>query len=273
MAIQNCALQSPVHIVLTYDEETDCSGAVRLMQALPETGLAPYAVIIGEPTQMRIINAHKGQTTIETKIVGCEAHSSAPHLGVNAIDIAVRLIAYLTTLSEEIASLPHPMKGATPPFTPLNVGTIEGGRQVNIVPAECRFEWEIRSVPGHDVDGTIERFRIYADLLTAEISDNFPAAAITTTISSDTAAFVPEDDSPAETLVKALAGSNEAGCVAFGTEAPCYQQAGMSVVVFGPGSIDQAHKPDEYIALEQVEACAAFMRRLMKRLESGSLSS
>jgi len=270
---QACSLKSPVHIVLTYDEETDCSGAVRLMQAFPETGLAPHAVIIGEPTQMRIINAHKGQTTIETRIVGCEAHSSAPHLGVNAIDIAVRLMALLTTMSEEIASLPHPMKGATPPFTTINVGTIAGGRQVNIVPAECRFEWEIRSVPGHDVDGTIERFRVYADRLVAELSDTFPAAAVTTTVTSDTAAFVPEDDSPAETLVKALAGSNEAGCVAFGTEAPCYQQAGMSVVVFGPGSIDQAHKPDEYIALEQVEACVAFMRRLMKHLETRSLSS
>ena len=269
---QKRSLASPVHIVLTYDEETDCSGAVRLMQALPETGLAPYAVIIGEPTQMRIINAHKGQTTIETEIVGCEAHSSAPHLGVNAIDIAVRLIAYLATLSDEIASLPNAMKDTTPPFTTINVGTINGGRQVNIVPAECRFEWEIRAVPGHDADDIIERFRAYADRLITEMGNNFPAAAITTTITSATAAFVPEDDSQAETLVKTLAGSNQAGSVAFGTEAPCYQQAGMSVVVFGPGSIEQAHKPDEYIALEQVDACVEFMRRLMKRLESHSVS-
>ena len=270
---QKCALRSPVHIVLTYDEETDCSGALRLMQALPETGLAPHAVIIGEPTQMRIINAHKGQTTIETTIVGCEAHSSAPHLGVNAIDIAARLIACLATLSEEAELLPHTLEGATPPFTTINVGTISGGQQVNIVPAECRFEWEIRAVPDHDVDAVIERFKAFADRLVAEAGGDCAAPAITTTVTSSTAAFVPEDDSPAETLVKTLAGANEANSVAFGTEAPCYQQAGMSVVVFGPGSIEQAHKPDEYIALEQVDACVEFMRRLMKRLESRALPS
>ncbi len=270
---QKCKLQSPVHIVLTYDEETDCSGAVRLMQALPETGLAPHAVIIGEPTQMQIVNAHKGQCTLETTVVGREAHSSAPHLGVNAIDIAARLIAYLATLSVELESLPYSMAGASPPFSTINVGTINGGQQVNIVPAQCRFLWEIRAVPGHDSNETIERFNDYADNLEAEMRGKFPEAAITTTPMNATAAFVPEDDSPAETLVKSLAGTNEAGTVAFGTEAPCYQQAGMSVVVFGPGSIAQAHKPDEYIALDQVDSCVAFMRRLMKHLEARPLVS
>ncbi|TFH44442.1 MAG: acetylornithine deacetylase, partial [Lysobacterales bacterium] len=265
---QKCNLQSPVHIVLTYDEETDCSGAVRLMQALPETGLAPRAVIICEPTEMRIANAHKGQCTLETVIVGREAHSSAPHLGVNAIDIAVRLITYLTTLAHEIESLPYSMDGATPPFSTINVGTISGGQQFNIVPAQCRLEWEIRAVPGHDVEEIVTQFNAYARDLLAQLRDEFPEAAINTTMTSVTAPFFPQDDSPAETLVKSLAGSNEAGAISFGTEAPCYQQAGMSVVVFGPGSIAQAHKPDEYITLEQVQSCVEFMRRLMKRLEA-----
>lgn len=265
---QKCNLQSPVHIVLTYDEETDCSGAVRLMQALPETGLAPRAVIIGEPTEMRIANAHKGQCTLETVIVGREAHSSAPHLGVNAIDIAVRLITYLTTLAHEIESLPYFMDGATPPFSTINVGTISGGQQFNIVPAQCRFEWEIRAVPGHDVEEIVTQFNAYARDLLAQLPGEFPEATINTTMTSATAPFFPQDDSPAETLVKSLAGSNEAGAISFGTEAPCYQQAGMSVVVFGPGSIAQAHKPDEYITLEQVQSCVEFMRRLMKRLEA-----
>ena len=263
---QSCDLQTPVHIVLTYDEETDCSGAARLMQALPEMGLAPRAVIIGEPTEMRIANAHKGQCTLETVIVGREAHSSLPHLGVNAIDIAARLITYLATLSEEIASLPFSMDGATPPFSTINVGTINGGQQFNIVPAQCRFEWEIRVVPGHDPDGIVTDFNAYADSLLQGMRDSFPEAAISTTITSASAPFVPEDDSPAETLVKSLAGTNEAGAIAFGTEAPCYQQAGMSVVVFGPGSIAQAHKPDEYIALDEIASCVEFMRRLMREL-------
>lgn len=261
-------LRSPLHIVLTYDEETDCSGAARLMQAFPETGLAPRAVIIGEPTDMRIVNAHKGGCTLETVVVGREAHSSVPHLGVNAIDIAAQLIGFLASLSKEIESMPHALEGVKPPFSTINVGTIAGGQQFNIVPAECRFEWEIRCVPGHDVDTLIARFNAHGDSLLSGIREKFPDAAIETTVTSANAPFVPEDDSPAETLVKSLMGSNEAGAVAFGTEAPCYQQAGISVVVFGPGSIDQAHKPDEYITLDQVDACVAFMRRLMERMEA-----
>lgn len=267
---QQCGLRAPVHIVLTYDEETDCSGAARLMQTLPETGLAPDAVIIGEPTELRIVNAHKGQCTLETLVVGREAHSSLPHLGVNAIDIAVRLIAHLQTLADESRERTPPMQGVTPSFTTINVGAIEGGQQFNIVPAECRFEWEIRAVPGDDVDELIARLNSFAKTLLDEMVETFPGASITTTVASTIAPFHPEDDSPAETLVKALAGSNEAGAVAFGTEAPCYQQAGMSVVVFGPGSIAQAHKPDEFLSLEQVDACVAFMRRLMKRLSGES---
>jgi acetylornithine deacetylase len=263
-------LRSPIHIVLTYDEETDCSGAVRLMQALPETGLAPRAVIIGEPTEMRIINAHKGQCTLETVIVGREAHSSATHLGVNAIDVAAELIAFLGTLSKELETRRSPLDGMTPPFSTINVGTITGGQQFNIVPAACRFEWEFRAVPGHDADEIIARFESYSAELLAGMREKFSGAAIDTTVTNAIAPFVPEDDSPAETLVKSLVGTNEAGAIAFGTEAPCYQQAGMSVVVFGPGSIDQAHKPDEYIALDQVDACVAFMRRVMERLETDS---
>ena len=270
---RDSSLQSPVHIVLTYDEETDCSGAARLMQALPETELAPRAVIIGEPTEMRIANAHKGQCTLETVVIGREAHSSLPHLGVNAIDIAARLIAYLATLSEEIESLPLCMDGVTPPFSTINVGTIDGGQQFNIVPAQCRFEWEIRAVPGHDPDDIVTRFNAYADSLLDGMRNTFPEAAISTTVTSASAPFVPEDDSPAETLVKSLAATNEASAIAFGTEAPCYQQAGMSVVVFGPGSIEQAHKPNEYISLDQVEACVEFMRRLMRQLASGAQRS
>jgi acetylornithine deacetylase len=222
---------------------------------------------------MRIANAHKGQCSLETVIVGREAHSSAPHLGLNTIDMAVRLITYLASMSEEFEALPLRMDGVVPPHSTINVGTIKGGQQFNIVPAECRFEWEVRAVPGHDVEAIIARFNSHADALLAQVRDECPEAAIRTTVTSASAAFVPEDDSPAETLVKSLAGTNEAGALAFGTEAPFYQKAGMSAVVFGPGSIAQAHKPDEYISLEQVEACVEFMRRLMSRLAREPQSS
>jgi len=263
-------LETPVHIILTHDEETDCSGAAHLVRALPEAGLAPSIVIIGEPTEMRIANAHKGQYTIETNIVGCEAHSSVPQLGVNAIDIGARLIGHLASLSREFKSLPFCLEGVDPPHTTINVGAINGGQQFNIVPAECRFEWDIRAAPGHDVAEIIRRFNRYADELITEYRDAFPGVGVHTEITAANAPFMREDDSPAETLVKSLAGTNEAGAVAFGTEAPCYQQAGMSVVVFGPGSIAQAHKPDEFIAIEQIDACTSFMRRLMNVLADGA---
>ena len=259
-------LRAPIHLVLTYDEETDCSGAARLVQALPDTGLAPRAVIIGEPTEMRIVNAHKGQCTLETVVVGREAHSSAPHLGVNAIDIAAQLIGFLGTLARELESAPSTLEGMVPPYSTINVGAISGGQQFNIVPAQCRFEWEMRTVPGQDADEVVARFDAYGSELLAAMGERYAGASIETTVTSANVPFVPEDDSPAETLVKSLAGTNEAGAIAFGTEAPCYQQAGMSVVVFGPGSIEQAHKPDEFIALTQIDACVDFMRRLMDRL-------
>ena len=265
-----CGLATPVHIILTYDEETDCSGAAHLVRALPEAGLAPRVVIIGEPTEMRIANAHKGQYTIETTIIGCEAHSSVPQLGVNAIDIGARLIAYLASISREFEALPFRLDDVDPPHTTINVGAINGGQQFNIVPAECRFEWDIRSAPGHDVAEIIRRFNRYSDELVAGYRDAFPQVGVRTEITAANAPFMREDDSPAETLVKRLAGTNEAAAVAFGTEAPCYQQAGMSVVVFGPGSIAQAHKPDEFIDVEQIEACCEFLRRLMSALADGA---
>jgi len=267
---QRAGLARPVHIVLTYDEETTCAGAMKLMDVLPSTGLAPQAVIIGEPTEMKIVNAHKGHYACETRITGREAHSSLPHIGVNAIEVAADLIRYLGTIAESLRSRPCVMDGMEPPFTTMNVGTIGGGVDFNIVPAQCRFLWDIRPVPGEDPMEIVERFDAYAGGLEARMKRVWAGAGIATEVKVAVPAFAPEDDSPAETLVKSLMNTNEASAISFGTEAPCFQQAGMSVVVFGPGSIEQAHKADEFIAVEQVEECVGFLRRLMARLASSA---
>lgn len=268
---QRAGLTVPVHIVLTYDEETDCAGAMKLMDALPSTGLAPHAVIIGEPTLMEVANAHKGHYACKTRVVGREAHSSLPHIGVNAIRIATELVRCLESIAEELEAQPCDIDGMEPPHTTINVGRIRGGVDFNIVPGECSLLWDIRPVPGADPYAIIRRFEAHAETLKPAMQSVWPSADISNTVEVAVPAFLPEDDSPAETLVKSLMGTNRATAIPFGTEAPCYQEAGMSVVVFGPGSIEQAHKPDEFIAVEQVDACVGFIRRLMARLAASPI--
>jgi len=258
-------LRSPIHLALTYDEEITCEGAMQLVDELRAQGLAPEAVIIGEPTELRVINAHKGHYAFETTVVGREAHASLTHRGVNAIALAARLVEFLRALGEELAERAEPLPGLEPPYTTINVGTISGGTGFNIVPSECRFHWETRPTPSQPVDDVVARFEAFARELEAEMRRADPNAGIYTRRTLAVPGFAPED-SPAARLVMSLARTNETWATPFGTEAPCYQAAGMPVVIFGPGSIDHAHKPDEFISVEHVDACVDFLGRLSARL-------
>jgi acetylornithine deacetylase len=185
---------------------------------------------------------------------------------VNAIDVACELVRFLGTLADEARAVPCAIKHMHPPYTTINVGVIDGGQQFNIVPGECRFSWDIRPVPGQDPHALVARLNDFAKTLLPAMRDICAGAGIETVVTVGVPAFEPRDDSEAESLVKHLAQTNESGSIAFGTEAPCYQQAGMSVVVFGPGSIEQAHKPDEYLSVDQLEAGVGFVRALMSHL-------
>ena len=257
----------PIHIVLTYDEETTCGGADRLMPELTALGFNPRAVIIGEPTMMQLVNAHKGTCTLETTVTGLSAHTSMPHLGVNAIAVASELIQELGRLQEKLREHPSPLRGLDPPHSTITVGLINGGTQFNIVPGECVIGWDIRSVPGDDPEEFVQHLNKAAEALIPKMRETAPAANIQTEYLHRGKAFVPVDDSPAEELVKAVTGINDTLAVGFGTEAVNYQDAGMSVVVYGPGSIEQAHKPDEFISVDQMNQCADFMRDLVTYLE------
>jgi acetylornithine deacetylase len=259
-------LKTPVHIVLTYDEETTCGGADRLMPELLKLGFNPRAVIIGEPTMMKLVNAHKGTCTVQTKITGEPAHTSMPHLGVNAISVASELIAELARIQEDLKAHPSPLRGFDPPHSTITVGLINGGTQFNIVPGSCTMGWDIRSVPGDDPMEFIERLNAYAAEIIPRMQAVSEGATIETEVLHHGKAFVPVEDSPAEELVKAVSGINETLAVGFGTEAVCYQDVGMSAVVYGPGSIEQAHKPDEFISTVQLDECTGFMRDLMTYL-------
>ena len=260
---QTANMKTPVHIVLTYDEETTCGGADRLMPELVKLGFDPRAVIIGEPTMMQLVNAHKGTCTVQTKITGQPAHTSMPQLGVNAIGVASELIGELAKIQEDLKAYPSPLRGFDPPHSTITVGLINGGTQFNIVPGECTVGWDIRFVPGDDPLDFIGRLKERAAEIIPRMREVAPEANIETELLHHGKAFEPVDDSPAEELVKSITGINETLAVGFGTEAVCYQDVDMSVVVYGPGSIEQAHKPDEFISIEQLDECAGFMRNLM----------
>ena len=259
-------LRVPVHFAFSYDEEVGCLGVHGLL-ALMKSGIPhPRAVIVGEPTMMRVVNAHKGINTFRTTVTGLEAHSSATHHGVNSIQYAAEIIAFLTQLGDEMRA-----KGGSPrfdpPYTTVHVGTIQGGTVLNIIPRDCRFVWEFRGVPGQDEQEIPARLE---EFVQRRILPRMHAVSRDTGVRTETLARVapllPTDGSPAETLVMALAETNETHTVAFGTEAGFFQEIGIPAVICGPGDIAQAHRPDEFIALSQVAACEAFLHRLIDHI-------
>ena len=258
-------LKTPIHFALSFDEEVGCLGAPLMINQLgAELGVKPHIVIVGEPTNMAVVNAHKGVYSFETRVRGLEVHSSATHLGVNAVQHAATLVHFLIELAEEMAARAEPESGFDPPYTTVHVGTIRGGTAQNIVPLDCTFTWEYRLMPGADPDEVRTRFEQFAqETVLPRMLAVDPATAITTENRAQVPGLVPEDGSPAEAIVMALARTNQTEVVAYGTEAGQFQEVGIPTVICGPGSILQAHQPNEYIELSQVRACEAFMRRLL----------
>lgn len=258
-------LEIPVHFAFTYDEETTCAGAGNLVGDLAANGFAPRAVIIGEPTSMRVVNTHKGGFNYLTRVTGQAAHSSLNHHGVNAIAVAAQLIEHLGAFERGLAASTDPDNGFDPPWSTISIGTIDGGTATNIVAGECAFRWDWRPIPGDPVEAARDSLDAFAAALTRRLREVAPGASIVTELEHGHAPLLAEPGSSAETLVMALAGTNQTFKVSYSTEGWCYQGASMPVVVFGPGSIEQAHKADEFIALEQIEACTAFMRKLIAK--------
>ena len=259
------ALKTPIHFALSFDEEVGCLGAPLMIEKLgAELGVKPHIVIVGEPTDMAVVNAHKGVHSFVTRVRGLEAHSSATHRGVNAVQNAARLIHFLIGMADEMETRAEPGSGFDPPYTTVHVGTIQGGTAHNIVPLDCAFTWEYRLMPGADADEIRARFERFA---TETVLPRMHAVDAGTAIETERRAhvpgLVPEEGSPAETIVMALARANRTEVVAYGTEAGQFQEAGIPTVICGPGNIREAHKPNEFIELAQVQACEAFMRRLL----------
>jgi len=256
-------LRVPIYLALSYDEEVGCLGVGKLLNDLAAALPRPAAAIIGEPTSMKLINRHKGFQSFTTTVSGRDGHSSGTHRGVNAIAYATEIIAFLSRLAAEIAERGPLDDGFDPPYTTINVGAIRGGTAVNIIARQCSFDWEFRPIPGFDIPSVRRRLDSFvAESILPRMRAVAPETDVTTIQDSASPPLVPEDDSPAEALVRLLTGANIAGAASFGTEACHFQESGIPAVLCGPGSIAQAHQPNEFIDLEQIEACITFMRKL-----------
>ncbi len=258
-------LSRPIHFALSYDEEIGCLGAPHMIaefdRALPRPGL----VIVGEPTEMKVVNANKGIVVLTTKVTGLEAHSSRTASGVNAIFNAARLLAHLEDMARAFATTRN--DAFEPPYTTVSVGTIEGGTATNIIARDCMFQWEFRPLPGVDVAAVVADFDRFArDIVLPPMQDVHPDAAIETHVRVVVPPLAPEPDSAAETLARALTGANRTHTASFAAEAGQFQAAGIPTVICGPGAIAQAHQPNEYIALDQIAACETFLHRLLDHL-------
>ncbi len=258
-------LKRPVHFALSYDEEIGCLGAPSLIEQLISTVARPEAVIVGEPTSMQPVVAHKGIAVLRTTVRGHEAHSSQMHRGVSAVMVASRLVTFINDMMDENLRGAEPGNPFEPPCTTLHVGTIKGGTAVNIISRDCEFIWDIRCLPGDNWQQYADRLQAFADSLLPEMQAIAPEAGIHTEL---IASAPPLHDlgGPAQSLVYDLLDHRSASVVPYVAEAGQFQEQGLSVVLCGPGSIDQAHQPDEYIDIDQVTACEAFIDRLGDRL-------
>jgi acetylornithine deacetylase len=256
----------PLHLSLTYDEETTFFGVRDLLADLAERGIRPAGCIIGEPTDMRAIVAHKGKRDLCCRVRGLEAHSSLTPDGVNSIEFAAKLVAFIRQVADNLArDEPRDARFAVP-YTTLQTGLIKGGIAVNVVPRDCEFVFEMRNLPATSTDELTQRIVDYAEReLLPEMRRVTTDAAIAFECGMDLPAFGIAPEHPLVRWAQRVASTTHltAGAVGFATEASMFSKAGSPTVVIGPGSIDQAHKPDEYISYEQVAACEAFFDRII----------
>ncbi|PLC50178.1 acetylornithine deacetylase [Pollutimonas subterranea] len=258
-------LKRPVHFALSYDEEIGCFGAPSMIERLVTDIAKPSAVIVGEPTSMRPIVAHKGIAALRTTVIGHEAHSSQVQRGVSAVTTAARLITFIDDMMADNKASADPDCRFEPPYTTLHVGVVHGGTAINIISRECSFIWDIRALPGDDWRTYLDRFQHYADTLLPAMRAIAPAAAITTEIMAD-APPLQDKGGAAQELIFKLCGHTQGDVVPYAAEAGQFQERGFSVVLCGPGSIDQAHQPDEYIDISQVTACEKFLEDITDQL-------
>jgi acetylornithine deacetylase len=260
-------LKAPVHFALSYDEEVGCLGVRGLLAELARQDIRPGGCIIGEPTSMQPVIAHKGKRAYRCCVRGREAHSALTPQGVNAIEYAAKLVVHVRHIADRMRELETRDNRYDVPFTTLQTGVIRGGTAGNIVPRDCEVHFEFRYLPGVDPDALEREIEDYArQVLEPEMRRVAPEAGFTFETKAEIPAMDTKDEDRITALAQALAKRGDASKVAYATEGGLFQRAGIPSIICGPGSIEQAHKPNEYIALEQVAMCESFMDRLLEEM-------
>jgi acetylornithine deacetylase len=259
-------LKEPIHILISYDEEVGCTGVQPMIARLGADLPRPRAVIVGEPTSMTVIDAHKSIDVYRTRVTGKEAHSSLPALGVNAISVAAELIGEIDRTAEKNAKKENDPR-FEPSYSTVSVGTIGGGTATNIVPKTCEFSWQVRGLPSAPAGEAARDLAAFAkkDLLPKmrQIAEN---AAIETKTETSVPAFTAAPESDAVALALKLTGANRANAVSYATEAGLFEKAGCPAVICGPGDIAQAHAADEFVSVAQLGLCMKFLEGLADQL-------
>jgi len=264
---KNTALKTPINFAFSYDEEIGCVGVRRLLDLLKDAPVRPRLCIIGEPTLMQAVTAHKGKLGFRVTAHGLEAHSSLAPIGVNAIYMCADLIGEIRSIQRHIAEHGQRDGDYEVAYTTLHVGKIQGGEVMNIVPNRCTFDFEIRYLPEDDAPGIVARIKAAAEKVAATYRGVLAAARFEFTDLQSYPAMNTPVDSEAVKFVHALTGGNSTGKITFGTEGGLFQQVlGTPAVVCGPGNIAVAHKPDEYVSEEQMAQCDRMLVRLVEKL-------
>ncbi|HEY1608716.1 MAG TPA: acetylornithine deacetylase [Paraburkholderia sp.] len=263
--IRQSRLAKPVHLALSFDEEVGCVGAPLMIEELVKRGVKPDGCIVGEPTSMRPVVAHKGINAYQCCVRGHAAHSSLTPRGLNAIEYAARLICYIRELADQFRAQGPFDELYDVPFTTAQTSMIDGGNALNTVPAECRFLFEFRNLPALDPEAIFARIEQYArETLLPKMQREHASAAIEFTRLAAAPGLEASEQAAVTQLVRALSADQDHRKVAYATEAGLFSRAGIPSIICGPGDIQHAHKANEFVALEQLTACEAFLRKLIR---------
>jgi len=266
-AIAKTPLARPYQMVFSFDEEVGCVGVRRVIEQFSSLASLPALAIIGEPTCMNPVIGHKGKIAGRVTCLGHECHSSQAPEGLNAIHLATDMVDAMRAMQDRLFKASLRDEGFTVPVSTIHVGTIAGGTALNIVPRECHLDFEIRNIPADNADQLLNALFDEAAKLTHAAQSRFPESGVAIAIVNRYPGLLMAEHSDALTRVQRLAGSNRADKISFGTEGGLFHEAlGIPTYVCGPGSIDQAHKPDEFIALDQMARCLSFLERLSAEL-------
>lgn len=261
---KNGQLRRPLHLALSFDEEVGCLGAPLILADLKARGITPEYCIVGEPTNMTIVVAHKGIAIYRCRVHGKSAHSSLTSQGVNAISYASRLVSYVDTLAEELSDRNDNDALFDVPYSTLSVGTIQGGTATNIVPNFCEFTFDYRNLPHMTQDDILAPIQAKVAELTAQMQARAPETGIELLQEVRVPAMTDNDSAELQQLISSLVADNKRHKVAYATEGGQFTNAGIPTIICGPGSIEQAHKADEYVELSEIERCDGFLQRLLQ---------